>query len=142
MTEQERDPAGVVIDHPGGAMLKRLVLLTAAVLLAACASDPAGSTQGGLRAETVEGSALAVTNTTDQPVYYIIVNPDALASWRPCTSPADCPEIGGRRTVRIPYANIELYQAGSHEAELYWWKFARVEGGYVTVDEGRLGIRL
>ncbi|HEU4881142.1 MAG TPA: hypothetical protein VFT45_02820 [Longimicrobium sp.] len=123
-------------------MLKRLVLLSAAVLLAACASDPAGSTQGGLRAEPVEGSAVAVTNTTDQPVYYLIVNPEALASWRPCTSPADCPEIGARRTVRIPYANIEMYQADSREAELYWWKFARVEGGYVTVDEGQLRIQL
>ena len=123
-------------------MLKRLVLLTAAVVLAACASDPAGTTQGGLRAEPVEGAAVAVTNTTDQPVYYIIVNPEALASWRPCTSPADCPEIAGRQTVRIPYANIELYEAGSREAELYWWTFARVEGGYVTVDEGSLRIRL
>jgi hypothetical protein len=122
-------------------MLKRLVLLTAAVLLAACVSDPAGSTQGGLRAEP-EGTAVAVTNTTDQPVYYIIVNPEALASWRPCTAPGDCPEIGGRQTVRIPFADIELYQAGSREAELYWWKFARVEGGHVTVDEGRLRIRL
>lgn len=123
-------------------MLKRLVLLTAAVLLAACAGDPAGSTQGGLRAEPVKGAAVAVTNTTDQPVYYIIVNPEAFASWRPCTSPADCPEIGGRQTVRIPYSNIELYQAGSRQAELYWWKFASVEGGHVPVDEGRLRIRL
>ncbi len=123
-------------------MLKRLVILTAAVLLAACAGDPAGSIEGGLRAEPVEGAAVAVTNTTDQPVYYLIVNPDALASWRPCTSPADCPEIAGRQTVRIPYADIELYQPDSREAQLYWWKFARVEGAYVTVDEGRLRIRL
>lgn len=122
-------------------MLKRFFVLTAAVLLAACVGDPAGSTEGGLRAEPVEG-AVAVTNSGDQPVYYVIVNPDALASWRPCTSPADCPEIGGRQTVRIPYASIELYEAGSREAELYWWKFARIEGGYVTVDEGRLRIRL
>jgi hypothetical protein len=142
MTEQERDPAGVVIDHSGGAMLKRLFLLTAAVLLAACASDPAGSTQGGLRAEPVDGAAVAVTNTSDQPVYYRIVNPDAFASWMPCSSPTDCPEIGVRQTVRIPYADIQLYEPASREAELYWWKFARVEGGYVTVDEGRLRIRL
>jgi hypothetical protein len=142
MTEQEGILPDVVVDHPGGAMLKRLVFATTAVLLAACASDPAGSTQGGLRAEPVDGPAVAVTNTSDQPVYYIIVNPEALASWRPCTSPADCPEIGGRQTVRIPYAAIELYEAGSREAELYWWKFAAVEGGYVTVDEGRVRIRL
>lgn len=123
-------------------MLKRLVLTTAALLLAACAGDPSGSTQGGLRAEPVEGTAVAVSNTSDQPVYYIIVNPEALASWRPCTSPADCPEIGRRQTVRIPYASIEMYEAGSREAKLYWWKFARVEGGHVTVDEGSLRIRL
>ena len=123
-------------------MVKRLVLLTAAVLLAACANDPAGSTHGGLRAEPVEGAAVAVTNTSDQPVYYRIVNPEALASWMPCTSPGDCPAIGDRQTVRIPYANIELYEAGSREAKLYWWKFARVEGGYVPVDEGSLRIRL
>lgn len=123
-------------------MLKRLVVFTTAMLLAACAGDPAGATGGGLRAEPVDGTLVAVTNTSDQPVYYIIVNPDALASWRPCTSPADCPEIAGRRTVRIPYAHIELYQRDSREAELYWWRFARVEGAYVTVDEGRLRIRL
>lgn len=123
-------------------MLKRLVIFTAAVLLAACAGDPAGATRGGLRAEPVDGAAVAVTNTSDQPVYYLIVNPEALASWRPCTSPADCPEIAARQTVRIPYADIELYEAGSREAALYWWKFARVEGGYVPVDEGRLRIRL
>jgi hypothetical protein len=123
-------------------MLKRLFLLTAAALLAACSSDPAGSTQGGLRAERVDGAAVGVTNTGDQPVYYVIVNPEALASWRPCTSPSDCPAIGGRQTVRIPYASIELYEAGSREAQLYWWKFARVQDGHVTVDEGRLRIRL
>ncbi|WP_420127297.1 hypothetical protein [Longimicrobium sp.] len=123
-------------------MIKRLVLTVAAVLLAACAGDPAGSTHGGLRAEPADGTAVAITNTGDQPVYYRIVNPQALASWMPCTSPADCPEIGGRQTVRIPHAAIELHQPDSQRAELYWWKFARIEGGYVTVDEGRLRIRL
>jgi hypothetical protein len=123
-------------------MLKRLVPLAVAALLAACAGDPAGATQGGLRAEPGDGSAVAVTNTGDQPVYYRIVNPDAFAAWIPCTAPADCPAIGAGATVRIAYADIGLYQPDSREAELYWWRFARVEGGYVTVDEGRLRIRL
>src|SRR5829696_7009111 len=104
MTGRGSDPPGRHHRPSRRSMLKRLVLLTAAVLLGACASDPAGTTQGGLRAEPVEGAAVAVTNTSDQPVYYLIVNSDAFASWRPCTSPADCPEIGGRQTVRIPYA--------------------------------------
>jgi hypothetical protein len=132
----------VRLRNPGGAMLKRVFPLAVAVLLAACANDLAGVGRDGLRAEPVDGTAVAVTNLGDQPVYYRIVNPDAFASWTPCTTPADCPGIGAGQTVRIPYADIGLYQPDSQEAELYWWRFAGVEGGYVTVDEGRLRIQL
>lgn len=123
-------------------MLKRLFSVFAAVLLVACAGDPAGSTRGPLHAEPSGDAAIAVTNTGDQPVYYLIVNPEALASWMPCTSPADCPGIQPGQTVRIAYSAIGLHQPDSKQAELYWWRFTRVGNGYVPVDEGRLHIRL
>lgn len=122
-------------------MLKRLLTLCAAALLAACAGDPAGSAQDGLRV-AIEGDAVAVTNLDDQPVYYRIVNPDAFALWAPCTSPEDCPEIAPGQTVRIPFSEIGLYQPDSTQAELYWWRFRRVAGTYLPAGEGRLQIRL
>lgn len=122
-------------------MPERLLTLCAAALLAGCAGDPAGSTRDDLRV-AVDGQAVAVTNVGDEPVYYRIVNPDAFALWAPCTSPADCPEIGPGATVRIPFADIGLYQPDSTEAELYWWRFARVGDRYVASNEGRLRIRL
>ncbi|HEU0302516.1 MAG TPA: hypothetical protein VFR37_23860 [Longimicrobium sp.] len=123
-------------------MLKRLFAMSVAVLLAACAGDPLGSVREPLRAEVAGDAAIAVTNTGDQPVYYRIVNPDALASWMPCTAPADCPAIAPGETVRIAYSQIGLYQPTSTVAELYWWRFTRVGDGYVPVDEGRLRVRL
>ncbi len=123
-------------------MLKRLLTILAAVVLAACAGDPVGSIPDPLRAEPAGGAAVAVTNTGDLPVYYRIINPDAFASWMPCTSPADCPEIGPGETVRIAYSEIGLYRPESTHAELYWWRFTRVGDDYVPVDEGRLRIRL
>lgn len=122
-------------------MLKRLLTLCAAALLAACAGDPAGSARDGLRV-AIEGDAVAVTNLDEQPVYYRIVNPEALALWAPCTAPEDCPRIAPGQTVRIPFAEIGLYQPDSTEAELYWWRFLRVGERYVTTGEGRLQIRL
>ncbi|HEX2077311.1 MAG TPA: hypothetical protein VHG08_06365 [Longimicrobium sp.] len=123
-------------------MSKRLLMIVAAVLLAACAGDPVGYTPDPLQAELTGDAAIAVTNTGDLPVYYRIVNPEALAAWAPCTSPADCPAIPPGATVRISYSEIGLYQPDSKEAELYWWRFTRVGNAYVPVDEGRLRIRL
>jgi hypothetical protein len=122
-------------------MLKRLFAITAAVLLAACADDPLGSVPEPVHAEAA-GDVIAVTNTGDQPVYYRIVTPDALASWMPCTAPADCPVIAPGETVRIAYAQIGLYEPTSTVAELYWWRFTRVGDGYLPVDEGRLRVPL
>lgn len=123
-------------------MLKRLLMILTVVLLAACAGDPLGSAGSPLQAEADGDGAIAVTNTGHRPVYYRIVNPHALASWMPCTSPADCPAIEPGTTVRIAYSQIGLYRPDSTEAELYWWRFTRVGDGYVPVDEGRLRIRL
>lgn len=123
-------------------MLKRLLGVYAVMLLAACAGDPVGSARDPLVAEPAGDAAVAVTNNTDQPVYYRIINPDALAQWIPCTSPADCPEIAAGGTVRIAYTDISLYQPGSRAAELYWWRFTRVDDGHIPVDQGRLRIRL
>lgn len=123
-------------------MLKRLLTVFAAVLLAACAGDPVGAIGDPLRAEPTGDAAIAVTNTGDLPVYYRIVNPDALASWMPCTAPADCPGIQPGETVRIAYSQIGLYQPVSAKADLYWWRFTRVGDGHVPVDEGRLRIPL
>jgi hypothetical protein len=123
-------------------MLKRMLTGICAVLLAACSGDPAGSAELAVSVRPDGESAVAVTNTSDEPVYYMIYNPDALASWAPCTSPADCPEIGPGETVRIPYAQIQLYQPESTEAELHWWQFARVGDGYATTGKGSARIRL
>jgi hypothetical protein len=124
-------------------MLKRALPVLTALLLAACSGNPAGSTQDGLRVERAGEAAIAVTNVRDEPVYYRIINPDALASWAPCTSPADCPEIRPGETVRIDYAEIGLYSPDSMEAQLLWWQFARAaDGGYRTVRQGELVVRL
>lgn len=124
-------------------MLKRLLPVLAALLLAACSANPAGSTEDGLRVEPAGEAAIAVTNLRDEPVYYRIINPDAFALWAPCTSPADCPEIGPGQTVRIAYAEIGLYSPDSMEAQLLWWQFARAgDGGYRTVRQGDVTVRL
>ena len=117
-------------------MLKRLLAIYAAVLLAACAGDPVGSAGDPLRAEPSGDEAVAVTNTGDQPVYYRIVNPDVFALWVPCGSPAECPAIGPGETVRIAYADIGLYRPDSTKAELYWWRFTRVGENEIRIDSG------
>jgi ABC-type glycerol-3-phosphate transport system substrate-binding protein len=124
-------------------MLKRLLLLCAAVLLAACAGDPTGSdTPFAVSVQPDGDAALLLTNTDDQPVYFRIFNPDAFALWAPCTSPADCPEIAPGQTVRVTYAEIGLYAPESLEAELHWWQFRRAGDGYVEAGTGSSRIQL
>lgn len=123
-------------------MPKRLLPVLAALLLAACSGNATGSTEDGLRVEPAGETAIAVTNLRGEPVYYRIINSEVLASWAPCTSPADCPEIGPGQTVRIEYAEIDLYLPDSMEARLLWWQFARVDGGYRTVRQGDVAVRL
>jgi hypothetical protein len=122
-------------------MLKRIFAAAAAVLLAACAGDPTGS-DGTVRVEPDGASAILVTNTDDQPVYYRVFNPDAFALWAPCTSPADCPRIEPGQTVRIAYADIGLYAPDSTRAELHWWQFARSGDGYVETGTGSARVQL
>jgi hypothetical protein len=118
-------------------MLKRLLFLCAAALLAACAGDPTGSdTPFAVSVQPDGDGALLLTNTDDQPVYYRIWNPDALAQWAPCTSPADCPRIAPGQSVRVPYSEIGLWMPESREAELHWWQFRRVGDGYVEAGRG------
>lgn len=124
-------------------MLKRFLPVLTVVLLAACSGNPAGSTEDGLRVVPAGEAAIAVTNLRAEAVYYRIINSEALASWAPCTSPADCPEIGPGETVRIEYAEIGLYSPESMEAKLLWWQFARADGGgYRTVRQGDVVVRL
>ena len=124
-------------------MLKRLLPVLAFGLLAACSGNATGSTEDGLRVVPAGETAIAVTNLRAEAVYYRIINADALASWAPCTSPADCPEIAPGETVRIEYAEIGLYSPDSMEATLLWWQFARADGGgYRTVRQGDVAVRL
>ncbi|HEX6371444.1 MAG TPA: hypothetical protein VF006_21175 [Longimicrobium sp.] len=124
-------------------MLKRILPVFAALLVASCSGNATGSTEDGLRVVPAGEAAITVTNLRDGPVYYRIINPRALASWAPCTSPADCPEIGPGETVRIEYAEIGLYSPDSMEAQLLWWQFARADGGgYRTVRQGDVTVRL
>lgn len=122
-------------------MLKRVFTVAAAVLLAACAGDPAGS-DVSLRVQPDGEASIRVTNTGDRAVYYMIFNPDAFASWAPCTSPADCPEIAPGQTVRIAYSEIGLYAPDSTQAELHWWQFRRTLDGYVATRQGSARIQL
>ena len=124
-------------------MLKGLLPFCAAVLLAACAGDPVASDTPFAVSVVPRGeSAILITNTDDEPVYYYIFNPDAFALWAPCTAPSDCREIGPGETVRVAFAEIGLYAPDSTEAELHWWQFARVGDGYVTVGTGSSRIQL
>jgi hypothetical protein len=125
-------------------MLKRLIPLCAAALLAACAGDPTGGDTAFAVSVQPDGAAalLLLTNTDDQPVYYTLFSRDALASWAPCTSPADCPRIAPGQTVRVPYADIQMYTAQSAEAELHWWQFRRAGNGYVEAGTGGSIIQL
>ncbi|HYR06606.1 MAG TPA: hypothetical protein VEQ60_02480 [Longimicrobium sp.] len=125
-------------------MLKRFFPALAAVLLAGCTGDPAGFDPSyAVRVEPDGASALKITNQDDEPVHYMIVNAEALASWAPCTSPAECPGLEPGETVRIEYAQIELYQPGSKEARLHWWQFVpEADGRYGAHRTGEMVVRL
>lgn len=124
-------------------MLKRILPLCAAALAAACAGDPTGSaTPFAVSVQPDGASALLLTNTDDQPVYFRIFNPDAFALWAPCASPAECPGIEPGQTVRVEYAEIGLYAPDSREAELHWWQFRRAGDGYVQAGRGSSRLQL
>lgn len=122
-------------------MRNPILSLLAAALLAACASDPAAP-DATVRVQPDGESAVLITNTDDEPVYYLIFNSEAFASWAPCTSPADCPEIAPGQTVRVEYAQIELWAPDSREAKLLWWQFRRAGEGYVEAGTGSTRVQL
>lgn len=106
--------------------------------LLACAS-PLGPVEarGGL-------AALAITNSSDLPVYHFVVERQtaALIDWIACTDPS-CPNVAPHTRKLVPYDQIAGYEAGDREAIVYWWHLEPLATGGFQADSIRaLVVRL
>ncbi|SRR5258706_10638556 len=90
----------------------------ALVALAVACNSPTGPVQ-----ITSRNGALQLTNATDGPVFYTIIESETAArvDWAPCVNPSVCPYIAPHQQRAIPYAEITGYHPGAREAIVYWW---------------------
>jgi hypothetical protein len=129
-------------------MRKPFVLATLSLYLLLGGCDSPSAIDGypaAIRAEAKDAT-LSVTNRMGRPVHYAIFERvDAgVIFWGKCT-PANpgCPVLDAGETLRLPYAEIGMYEPGDAEAIVYWWE-SRPDGsgGYVIAREGELVVRL
>jgi hypothetical protein len=123
-----------------------LAALSLSLLLGGC--DSPSAIDGYPRAIRAEAKAqtLSVTNMTFRPIHYeIFERVDAgVIFWGKCTlANAGCPVLEPGETLRLPYAEIGMYEPGDTEAIVYWWE-SEPDGadGYKIVREGELVVRL
>jgi hypothetical protein len=114
-------------------MLRHFVSAAAALVLAACSSSTL-PTEEWVRAEATGNATLAITNRGDDPVYVRVSDPTELGIMIGC-SPSTCAPIAPGATVRVPYAQIQFYDAGDEQAAVNWWVFT-ADGA--TRDTGTL----
>ena len=110
-------------------MFRRLAAAAAALIvsLAAC-SDATLPAAEPIDAHAAGNATLAITNRTSGPVYYQVMDPSKFAIFYGCT-PDHCPRIDAGQTVRVPYADIAYYEAGSAQAMVDWFTFERAADG-------------
>ncbi|HEX2211039.1 MAG TPA: hypothetical protein VHG93_25370 [Longimicrobium sp.] len=126
-------------------MLKRLFAAATLTLLAGCDSPSAIDDYSLIHAEA-RAATLSVSNVGARPVHYAVYERvDAgTVTWSRCTpANAGCPTLEPGATVRIPYAEIALYDDGDTEAIVYWWESqADGSGAYTVGRTGSIIVRL
>ncbi len=115
----------------------RVLLLPLAVL--ACTSPTATSPDGTFRVQA-DGHHLTLTNRTDAPAFYFLVERGTAASilWVPCVDlSSDCPRVPAQDFVEVLYTDIFGYTASAREALVHWWFAVRGENGRLEPDSIR-----
>jgi hypothetical protein len=108
-------------------MTRRLFALAAIIVAAAC-SDATLPAEEPVQARAAGNATLAITNRSDEPVYYQVMDPTKFAIFYGCT-PEHCPRIAAGATVRVPYAQIAYYEPGSAQAMVDWFTFEQAPDG-------------
>jgi hypothetical protein len=123
-------------------MLKRLAVAAALVFSFAACEDPTLPPGEPIRARAAGSATLAITNRGGEPVYFHAMDPSKLAIFYNCT-PAQCPRIEPGETVRVPYAAISLYEAGTTQALVDWYTFEEPgDGSYRQKSYGSVLVDL
>ena len=114
--------------------MRRHLAAPAALVLAAACSDPTLPTDDWVRASATGNATLSILNRGDEPVYVRVSDPTELMIMIGC-SPGSCARINPGETLRVPYAEIQNYDAGDRQAAVNWWVF---DGDGATKDTGTL----
>ena len=86
-----------------------------------------------------QGSALRITNFSDAPIYYFVVERQSAAfvDWGPCTNPSTCTSVAAHGDAQVPFGRIVGYEPGESEAIFYWWRLVPTAGNGFQVDSIR-----
>jgi hypothetical protein len=116
------------------------LLLLAGLLLPGCggALDPSrlGAhddvvDQSDVLSARVDAGIVHLSTTAQEPVYYMIVNPQFLALWAACTEPATCPHVRPGQPTQVPLTSMLGYDPGAGEGVVYHWHLVpSSNGGY------------
>lgn len=114
-------------------------ILALTVLAASCglSTEPRESQE---LAHVVAPPQLILTNKSDKPVFYFVVEQDLLPliNWAPCADPAVCPPLAPGASVHIDFERITGYHAGSERAVLNWWNAEGARDGAQSIDRVRV----
>ncbi len=116
----------------------RLFRVLCAILLLGSAAcfQPLGPLDRGGVSVAATGSALRLTNQTQQPVFYAAFERGylALILWAPCDDPEQCSRVEPGQTISIDYNSIGGYEPGAREAVVYWWHLIQKADGSFAPD--------
>ncbi len=114
-------------------------MLALAVAVTAC-SSPTATSEDGTFSVLATGTAFTLTNGTNAPAFYFVVERGTSASilWIPCVDlTGDCSWIPPRDEVRVRYTDVFGYRNNDQEALVYWWFAVRGENGAMEPDSIR-----
>ena len=117
----------------GNRLSRTAVLLTAL----ACGDSTAATTLDEFTIHTT-GEVVVLSNATEKPTYYFIVEREtaAVLDFATCVEGPRCKSVAPGSTARIPYRQIAGYKSDRKEAIVYWWRSVLAPTG-PRVDEVR-----
>jgi len=100
----------------------RLSLIAILVTALGC-GDSTANTEDEFSIHTT-GEEVVLSNTTEKPTYYFIVEREtaAVLDFATCVEGPRCKNVAPGSTARIPYRQIAGYKSGRKEAIVYWWR--------------------
>jgi hypothetical protein len=104
-------------------MPANLLSRTAVLMTALACGDSTATSEDQFTIRTT-GEEVVLSNATERPTYYFIVEREtaAVLDFATCVEGPRCQNVAPGGSARIPYRQIAGYRPDRKEAIVYWWR--------------------